>query len=314
MSASWVAGTVRARALARRRLGAGGARVLAARPSLAAAVESLADTPYGHDVERGQDLEAAEHAVGATLLWNLRVLAGWLPREGSALVRVLAGWFELANLDERLAELRGDPPAEPAYALGALAATASRIAAAGSRTAVTDLVGRPPWRVHDAGSDADLRVAARLGWAEAVAAAAPETAPWARGAAALLVTGELVAAGRPLPSAVTGRVGRLLGPRVLPEVSPGTDDLAPLRSLLPREAAWVLEDVDAPGELWRGEVTWWRRVERDGFGLLDGTRFGPGPVIGAVAVLACDARRVRAALESAAAGGAGSLETFDDVV
>jgi hypothetical protein len=45
MSASWVAGSVRARALARRRLGAGAARTLATLPSLPEALIALGSTP-----------------------------------------------------------------------------------------------------------------------------------------------------------------------------------------------------------------------------------------------------------------------------
>ncbi len=312
MSASWVAGTVRARALARRRLGAGGARTLAARPTLAAAVEALADTPYGHDVRPGQGLAEAEHAVGAALLWNLRVLAGWLPHEGAAVLRVLAGWFELANLDDRIAELDGEAPAEPAYALGALAATASRIATAASPTALADVLARPPWRVHEPGATGDLRVAARLGWAEAVLTAVPEAVSWVRGATALALLTDL-ATGRPATAGSEARIARILGPHALAATRAASGDLARARSALPRDARWVVEGIDDAGELWRGEVAWWRRVERDGFALLAGTGFGRGPVVGATAVLGADARRVRAALETAADGTAAAREAFDDV-
>ena len=46
MSAGWVAGSVRARALARRRIGAGQARRIAACGSLGEALAMLAATPY----------------------------------------------------------------------------------------------------------------------------------------------------------------------------------------------------------------------------------------------------------------------------
>ena len=57
----------------------------------------------------GQTLAATQHAVAATLLWDLRVLAGWLPRDGVDLLRALACWFEIANVDELLAVAAGRP-------------------------------------------------------------------------------------------------------------------------------------------------------------------------------------------------------------
>jgi hypothetical protein len=88
--------------------------------------------------------------------------------------------------------------------------------------------------------------------------------------------------------------------------------LTDLAGTLPGDAAWVLERVGDPGELWRAEAAWWRRVEHDGFRLLRDARFGPSRLLGAAAVLAVDAWRVRAALEVAARGGKG-LEVFDAV-
>ena len=43
---------------------------------------------------RNQTLAQAQQAVAATLLWDLRAPAGWLPRDGVDWLRVLAGWFE----------------------------------------------------------------------------------------------------------------------------------------------------------------------------------------------------------------------------
>ncbi len=79
MSGGWVAGSVRARALARRRLGADAARELAACGSLAEALQALAATPYGRESQPGLTLAEAQHGIAAAILWDLRVLAGWLP-------------------------------------------------------------------------------------------------------------------------------------------------------------------------------------------------------------------------------------------
>jgi hypothetical protein len=79
------------------------------------------------------------------------------------------------------------------------------------------------------------------------------------------------------------------------------------------DAAWVLEDIDEPADLWRAEPAWWRRVGDDGDALLHASSAGdPRPVLGAVAVLAADAWRVCAALELSDRGGA-PLEVFDAV-
>ena len=107
MSTAWVAGSVRAVSLSSRRLGAAGARALAGQPGLPAAVETLVATPYGHDVRTGESLAEVQHAVGATLIWHLRVLAGWQPREGADTVRRLAAGLEILNVDGLLARVRG---------------------------------------------------------------------------------------------------------------------------------------------------------------------------------------------------------------
>jgi hypothetical protein len=120
VSAGWVAGGVRARAIARRRLGADAARELAACSSLEQAVGMLAATAYGGPAQDGQGLAAVQHGIAATVLWDLRVLAGWLPRGGLRLLRPLAGWFEIANMDELLEGIAGRPAGDQ-FELGALA-------------------------------------------------------------------------------------------------------------------------------------------------------------------------------------------------
>jgi hypothetical protein len=150
-----------------------------------------------------------------------------------------------------------------------------------------------------------VQLGMRLSWLEQVGAELERAAPWAAGAAALLVARERFATGQDLPAAALGRARPLLGPDAL---SAGT--LAELARRLPSRARWALEGVTDPDELWLAEAGWWSRVERDGFSLLGDPRLGPAPVLGAVAVLAADAWRVRAALEIAARGGR-PMEVFD---
>ena len=178
--AGWVAGTVRARSLARRRLGAGAARRLATSSSLDDAVATLAATPYGHGVRVGQDLAAAERGLVETLLWHLRVLGGWLPRDGAAMLRLLAGWFEIANVEELLQRMAGRPAGEP-LALGALATAWPRCAQARSPAELRATLATSPWGDPGGETLRDVQLGMRLSWAERLAAASPGRALGGRG-------------------------------------------------------------------------------------------------------------------------------------
>jgi hypothetical protein len=85
------------------------------------ALQLLAGSAYGQRIPAGVDLEAAQRGVAETLLWHLRIMAGWLPTAGAGLVRALAGWFELANVDARLAALAGDGGEPAPFVRGGLA-------------------------------------------------------------------------------------------------------------------------------------------------------------------------------------------------
>ncbi len=305
MTASWVAGTVRAAALAQRRLGAPTARSLAATSGLEAAVATLARTPYGHDVQPGGDLAQAQLEVARTMLWHLRVLAGWLPRDGAQALRVLAGGFEIANLDEHLH--RGDgATAEEPYRLGTLQIAWSRLAATTSVDQVHQVLTSSAW--GDPGPD--VRLGVRLAWAQLVVGSVPGAAGWARAAAALLLVRRSLLAGCP-PSGRPAEQSRDLLGHAFTDALRGSG-VAELTALLPRDTRWVLEPVRRPGDLWRAETGWWRRVEQEASAALRDVSFTFAPVLGAVGVLACDARRVRAALGAAARGPA-ALEVFDAV-
>ena len=168
MSAGWVAGSVRARALARSRMDAGGARHLAACGSLADALQLLAATPYGANVRRDQTLAAAQHEVAGTLLWDLRVLAGWLPRDGVRLLRTLGGWFEIANVDELLQSIAGRP-AGPQFRLGALATAWPRLAQATSTGELRTALAASAWQDPGQQTARAIRLAMRARWAARIA-------------------------------------------------------------------------------------------------------------------------------------------------
>jgi hypothetical protein len=304
MTAGWVAGSVRARALARRRIGAGGARVLAATESLDAALATLSTTPYQRGVRHGRDLAEAQHGIAATLLWHLRVLAGWLPPAGAELARVLCGGFEIANVDELLQRFDGGVT-EPDFHLGTLATAWPQLAGASSRGDLRARLAASPW--GDPGGDASAAIQAgmRLAWAVRIATAAPEARPWCTAGAALLVARERFLAASSAAEGALARAKPLVGVAALDSTS-----VPEFVDRLPRAARWVFDDVDGPDGLWLAEAHWWAQVERDGFGLLAKSGFGPGPVLGALAVLAVDAWRVRAALELTARGGV-PMEVFD---
>ena len=316
MSASWVGGTVRARALARRRLGAAGARALATTGDLAGARAALARTPYAGrtvaDPGGLAGLAGLQHQVAATLLWHLRVLAGWLPRDGAQAMRVLAGGFEAANLDEHLRHLDGRP-AGPTYRLGTLQTAWTRLAATTGPEQVRQVLSASLWGDPGASDPWSVHMGLRLGWAQRVVDGVPGADHWARGAAALLLLREAFLSGRRPPDRLAARSADLLGAGFVQALAGPARSPAELAPLLPADARWVVEDVDDPQDLWRAEVAWWHRVERDAFGMLRTPSFSSTPVIGAVAVLAVDAWRVRAALGTAARGGS-ALEVFEALV
>ncbi|MGW1259413.1 hypothetical protein ACWD5Q_30565 [Streptomyces sp. NPDC002513] len=313
MSAGWVAGVVRARALTSRCPGPAGAREMASAVTLQDALRRLAGTPYRKYARAVVDLPEAQRAVSATLLWHMRVLAGWLPPGGARLLRPLAAGFEVANVASRLSAQHhpGPDPEAPAwqpYRLGALetawrslerARTPAELRAALAASAWGDPGADTPWALVSG-----MRMAA----ARWTATAVPSARRWARGRAALLTAREVFVHQRRLSEPMRRDAAELLGSRAV--------DAASFRDFcarLPSEARWVLADVEEPGDLWRAEARWWRVVDRDGAGMLRDGRYGPQEVVGAVAVLSVDAWRVRAALESAARAGR-LLEEFDALV
>ena len=157
MSAGWVAGSVRARpwpgaawALTRR----GGWPPRRRWPARCGRWR-LRRTARGDawaDARRG-----AACGGRSGCLWDLRVLAGWLPRDGVRLLRTLAGWFELANVDELLQTRPGRPAGEE-FRLGALATAWPQLRQAGSLARAAGRAGRfavaGPGRGHRIGGPA----------------------------------------------------------------------------------------------------------------------------------------------------------------
>lgn len=305
MGAGWVAGVTRARALRNRCLGAEGIGEVAASLTLDDALRYLSATPYRHDVTPGVTPAEAQRAVSATLLWHLRILAGWQPASGADAVRALAAGFEISNTEHHLRALVPAPlrPGTgglhaPPYRLGALAIAWKRLARTRTPSELRAALAASAW--GDPGGDSAAAVATgmRVSAAVRLATAVPDAERWAAARLALLVGREVFVVGRRMPDVSARRAARLLGSRAVDAGS-----YADFRTALPATGRWLLEDIDEAADLWRAEARWWNVVERDGRELLRRSRFGPQPVVGAVALLSADAWRTRGALELASRGG-----------
>jgi hypothetical protein len=292
----WVAGVTRARLMLGRMIGADHARAVARCRSLDEGLGVLAGSAYGERAQVGLDLAAAERGVAETLLWHLQILAGWLPPGGAGLVRALAGWFELANTDARVAALVGGGREPSPFVLGGLATAWTRIEQARSVDQVADIVAGSAWGDPGGRTPAELSLGLRVAWARRVQDAAPGARDWVAGAAALLVARELLVAGTRAGAAA---LQRLPG---IGEEALRAGSVAQLRASLPEQAAWAIQGISDPGELWGAELGWWRRVERDAPALLH-TWGDEAVVLACVALLAVDAQRTVRALRAAAHGG-----------
>ncbi|MET7425937.1 hypothetical protein [Dactylosporangium sp. NPDC005555] len=291
--------------MARRCAGPATTRLLATTDGLDAAIEALRQTPYGHDARVGQTLAEVQTAVAATLLWHLRVMAGWLPRRGAESLRAFAGWYEISNTDQLLRRLHGRVSAPP-FRSGALAVAWPRLAAASTLEEVRVTLAGSGWGDPGAATARAVLLGMRMSWAQRVAAVS-SALPWAAGAVALAVAREHWVAGHRVEGPAGTRAATLVG---RPAMAAATFD--EYVAALPRPASWVLRDVPGPEELWRAEVRWWHRLEHDGRALLRDARFDERAALGAAAVLAVDAWRVRAAM--ACAAGEARVEMFDSVL
>ena len=304
MNPGWVAGSVRARLLLEHRVGPEAARELGRSGSLRAALEVLSGTPYARHVHASPRLEDAQRAVAASVALSCRVLAAWLPRDAAVGIRAMASWFELANIEDRIAYLAGGE-LRPPFELGVLSSVWEAAAEAGSLDELRRLLGRSTWGEPGSDDPQDIHLWLRLSWARRVTQQAPGAATWAAGALAILIAAEMFVAGRFFDPRVARRLG-------LGEAWNEATTVAELRERLPARAAWALTGLDDPSELWRAELAWWARVVRDAEAMTRARLDDPGVVVAAVALLAIDAMRVSTALSVAARSGAGpALEVLD---
>ena len=306
MSARWTAGVVRARAIARRRAGAAVARDCAAAVGLREALGMLTGTTYGRRLHQDMDLHAAEHAIETTLLWNLRVLAGWQPRAGAELLRVAVCGYEAADIVGRLRELGGAEPATP-FELGALATVWPRVRRSTTAASVRSALAASPWGDPRAEDPATVAFYLRMSGALRLAALGPEPARWAAGDAAVALGRERYLAQRPIGEAALKTATRLLGSTA--SRAPSWEEYV---RRLPHDAQWAVQGVSSPEALWRAEASCLQRKEADSRELLRGGGLDGRPVLAAAMLLSVDAWRVCAGLESAARTGR-APEVFDAV-
>lgn len=308
MSAGWVAAGVRGRGLVRRCLGSGACEQLGSQTSLADAVALLSHSPYGRDVRAEMGLSSAQHAVSATVLWHLRVLAGWGPPLGATQLRLVAGSFEITNVVGHLHALAGHE-VDPAFVLGALATAWPRVAQAPTPAEVRRSLATSPWGDPGSEDPATVGLVMQFGWARRIADGAPEAAGWATAYAALVAARTIAAEAVPVLAGTGANDSkRLLGPDW--DTARSVGDLG---RRLPRRAAWVLAGIEDPDELWRAEARWWERVEYEAASVSRSSWSGAGSALGSCFLLVVDGWRVRAALEMAARGG-GSLREVTGAV
>jgi len=307
MNVNWVAASIRARSMSQLRLGSGRCHQLATVANLPKALELLADSGYAQRLVGVTSLIAAQRATWETLLWQLRVLAGWLPPGGTGLVRATAAIYERDNIVALAGRLAGGPELSAAYQLGGLATAWPRLQQQPSLPALTEALRQSAWGIPGPVDAVALRDVLTLAWLRRLSAAAPAASGWAR-SASTLVAARMLLVDHTTP---TSRVLDLVRPWLGRDWA-NTRDLDRFRASLPRFAQTVLDGVDDPADLWRGEARMRAEVEADGFRLIHAPLPGPDVVVGAIAVLAVDGWRLRAAL-AAADAGTGSSEVLDAV-
>lgn len=300
MGAAWVAGSTRGRLLARHRVGGAGAVAIASSATARDALARLADSPYAIAIAHSRDVEEAERDIWASVLWNLRVLAGWVPPSGVESLRVLAGFFEIRNLETLLLTGRTDPND---FELGRLTTAWTRARDAISAAEVRAALRRSAWRDCFDDDPVHILMCLRL---ESARRFADVRAEWGAAAAALVVARLIGERAQPVPADVARRAPEL-GRRA--QQAETIDELV---DALPDRARWAFEGVESASELWHAEACWWRRLDADAERMLRSARPGRDVVVGAAVALMADAWRTVAALEIASRGG-GGREVLDAV-
>ncbi len=304
MIADWVASSVRARGMAQRRVGRGGCDRIIASHDLEEAVAFLAGSVYGVRLAEATTLSEAQRAVSETVLWQLRVLAGWMPANGTHLLAAAAAGFEAENIVALAQQINGRADARKPFELGGLATAWPTVCTATSLADLSTALRESRWgdvgTLSDADGLSDILMAA---WLQRLMTAAPAARPWAV-TALVLVAARVRFVDQVEPAL---RFGQIVRPSIADSWR-SANSLAGFAAALPRSARMAVDGIRAPTDLWRAEMRLATTVEDDGARLLRGSMPGPEIILGAIALLAVDGWRVRAALASAAASANGSLD------
>jgi hypothetical protein len=293
----WVAGAVRGRALSRRRLGDDGVRALARSGSLQGALAFLSASSYGRRVRADIDVIAARRAIAETSLWHLRVLTGWLPPAGIRLVRALAGWFELANLEARAASLAsGGRWQEAPFTLGALSTVWPKAADATTLAQLRSVLAHSAWGDPGGDSVGKIFLGLWIGWCRSLRTVLDPAREWADGGLVLALAKARFAGQPPIAAEAMPRVPEL-GSRWR-----RARDLQEFARNVPESGRWALAEVHRPADLWAAERRWWLRLDGEAVRLLGRPQLGRTTVAAAATLLVTDCWRTQAALEQAAGG------------
>jgi hypothetical protein len=306
MTAGWVAASNRGRALLRRTVGADGARVIATASDWPGGRSVLSSTAYGTELPPDADRRTARSVATAATIWQLRVLAGWLPPSSSGLARTFAAPIEIGNIERHLtllelgrdrAETSGHERRRP-VSLGSLGTAWPRIERARSVAEVRDVLARSAW--SDPGGDdrAEVVLGLRVAWGRRLVRQAPITAGWVEGAAAVLIARERFVFGRTIPDVPARTLDDLLGTRWRRATSP-----ADLADALPSSASWPLAVPEGSPptveSLWMSETAVIDRVASDAHKAAEAGRNNRATVAAVMVLLLIDLWRVNAAIESA---------------
>lgn len=286
-----MSGALRGRMLASRRLDPGSRHALENARGLEEALSVLASTTYAHRLQPGMGLGEAQHQVGETTLWHLRVLAGWLPPGGGEDIGVVAGWFEMHNMIDYFSALSFSVPVPAPYRLAGLATVWRKVGEATSLEEARAILAVSDW--GNPGEDDFLHMVrgVRFGWGRRLSDAFEDQAHWGAGYVAIELAKDLF-----LQPRISGR--RLRWPMDKPSEMTVTD-MSGLMAALPRQASWVLKGSEDPDQLWRAEDRWWARVAEDSEHMVWHGDLGRNTVIGAAMALLADCRATQGLLAAA---------------